>query len=165
MIENEPETKENKREWGKVVEGQAISIETNKTSYAPEERIVLTILYKNVGQKSVDTLFTGNIFATYDIKVFLPDGKETQITNFKKQVCGDSITPRFPGYVSTSLTKPGEEKSRGDIPLSRYFDFSCEGTYTIIVQQKLLQDGNDKETLKAISNKLKITIDNHLEQK
>jgi hypothetical protein len=160
LMAAEPDAKSegSKKEWGEPVAGQVISIKTNGVEFAPEERIVLTVRYKNVGQKPVRTMFTGNEFATYDIDVLLPNGKETRKTLYGKRCSEESE----PGYVATSETQPGEEKSRGGIPLSRCFDFSLDGTYMIVVRQILLQRGKDGEVLKATSNKLKVTINSRL---
>lgn len=93
----------------------------------------------------------------------MPDGKATQKTLYGKRESGESNAPRPPLSFGGQDTKPGKERIRTDIHLSRYYDFSCEGTYTIIVKQSLLQDGDNKEPLKATSNKLKITVNNSLD--
>jgi hypothetical protein len=157
-VETNHKTRENKKEWGEPVEGQVISIATNGTEFAPETPILLTVWYKNVGPKPVSTLFTGNEFVMYDIKVVSPDGKEIPKTLYGK-LRSEAPTP---GYVATSETQPGEEQSRDGIPLSRCFDFSGDGTYTIVVRQTLLQRGKDGEALKATSNRHKITINGRL---
>jgi hypothetical protein len=163
--EPNPVRKESEKEWGKPVEGQAISIETNGVEFAPEDRIVLTVRYKNVGQKSVATLLTGNEFDMYDIRVLLPDGTETPKTLYGKLQSGESSSPQLPrNGDSVSFTQSGEENSLSGIPLSRYFDFSCDGTYRIIVKQLLDQRGKNGESLRATSNTLKITVSENAEK-
>jgi hypothetical protein len=147
---------ENHREWGGVVSGQMISIKANKIEYAAEERIILNVLYKNVGTKTGYILESG-IFVMYDIKILMPNGREAQKTAY-----GKAFEPIVIAGMTVTATKPGEEKSR-DIRISRYYDFSMLGTYTITIKQILYED--NKKMLYVTSNKLNITISDNDDNK
>ena len=49
------------RAWGKPVEGQAISISTERSAYAPGDRVVVKIRFKNLGTKDVRAGTSGNL--------------------------------------------------------------------------------------------------------
>jgi hypothetical protein len=145
------------RTWGTAVEGQALSAMTEKAAYAPGERIILNVSFKNVGREDVKIVQT-NPLALYHVSVLLPDGKPAPLTLFGK---GTANCPIFARSVGT--LRPGQETS-ATLPLSRLFDFTLSGKYTVSVQRGVWKDGAFSSTLKATSNKLEITIDNSLSQ-
>ena len=75
--------KGNKKTWGDEVEGQALSITTEKAAYAPAERIVLNVCFKNVGRRDVEVVIM-DPRRIYHIDVLLPDGKPAPLTLFGK---------------------------------------------------------------------------------
>lgn len=143
-----------KREWGEPVEGQAISIATEKASYSPGERIVLNVCFKNVGENDVPGVLTSPLHV-YRITVLLPNQKEAPYTLFGKAHLG------FPGGggASTSVLRPQEERC-AEIDLSRLFDMSRSGKYTVVATRSVWKDGAFNKSPRASSNKLEITLEN-----
>ncbi len=154
LFQSENETKDNKREWGKQIEGQEISIRTTKLRYAPEERIILHIIYKNAGKNPVITYSgTGR---HYEITVTRQDGKETPLTTFGKGAF-DRIFHRHIIQI-----QPGEDQET-DYLLSRIHDLTSDGKYTIIAKRTVGKDEKGKDIITITSNKLEITIDSNLD--
>jgi len=149
---------EAKREWGKELQGYAISITANKAVVAPGESIILTISLKNVGTEDMRIL--RQHLAHYDIEVLGPDGVKVPLTLYGERILEGS---RESGN-STTILKPGEESSVG-IPLNRMFDFTLAGKYAVSVQRAIWKGAPGIPTLKAISNKLNLTVDESLASK
>jgi hypothetical protein len=105
-------------EWGEPADGQSISIKTTKSAFGPEEKISLSITFKNRSTHPVKMQFTGNIFGTYEFSVEYEDGKATPQTALGKALASDPNK----GYMASREMEVGEECTR-DVPLSRYFDF------------------------------------------
>jgi hypothetical protein len=163
---------DDKREWGMPIESQSISIKTNKTIYAPEEPINLNVAYKNVGHDDVKYGIRAPL-AIYEINVYLPSGiyfiegdalkekKESPLTLYGRKLQDNS---NLIVSQSNKIIKPGEQRT-DELELSRIYDFSLDGKYTIIVKKKIRKHDNEKEITTVTSNKLEITIDNQIERK
>lgn len=148
---SEMETKVIEEEWGKPVDGLAISIKTDKHAYAPEERIVLKVCLRNVGQRSVTVLHNVNPLALYELNVSFSDEQPVPPTLYGQ---GRLDAPCF-GTTYAPL-KPAEEVG-DEISLGRLFDFSLDRTYTVSVTRALWQD--ERRMLRATSNVLTLTVD------
>jgi hypothetical protein len=151
-----PVHKDDGRSWGGPVYGQAISISTEKPAYPPSERIVLNICLKNTG--AVPVRFpTGDPLLEYRIKVLLPNGKEAPTTLRGRQ--------RFSigtGGSGSSVLRPGRSREMR-IDLTRLFDFSLPGTYTISVERTLLGPVSVEAPPRvAKSNQIKVVVDERL---
>jgi hypothetical protein len=156
IAQNEPKAAhlDAKREWGKAVEGQALSIATEKTVYAPGERVVLNVAFKNVGQKivfiGVDYFFNSN-----SVKVMFADGKDVPLTSY-----GKLYAKRKGGSGFTFDAKPGEYLHI-EIELNRMFDMTLAGKYRISVQRNITRENKELEE-KATSNEIEIEINESL---
>ena len=162
------------RAWGKPVEGQAISISTERSAYAPGDRVVVKIRFKNLGTKDVRA-GTSGILNDYELAVSISEGA------FRKRTIAAergviSLIPengqvphtlfgkaklealRHGGFFGGVL-KPGEYRSAA-IDLTRLFDMSLEGKYVISVQRRVW-DGKEFRK-KATSNELEVAIDGRL---
>jgi len=142
--------------WGKPVGGQAISIAAERTVYAPGAPVLLTVVFKNVGQQDV-RIIERNLLATYRIRVLLPSGTGAPLTLFGKTRyanCSD-------GSASVSFLKPGEQE-RARFAISRLFDLSLAGKYTVFVQRHVWTPGNNTSTTEVTSNRLELAIDDTL---
>jgi hypothetical protein len=137
--------------WGAAVDGQALSVATTKTTYTPGEPIVLSARFKNIGPNDVKVVqaYAPKI---YHLEVLYPDGKSAPLTLFGK---GTSESP-FAGR-SVATLKPGEE-TRAELELSRLFDFTVAGTYTVSAERSVWKDGVFSSKVKARSNELKIAV-------
>ena len=142
-------------EWGKPVGSQAISISTPQEAYAPGQPIVLRLNIRNVGKVLVD--FTKKYTLDENrISVQLPNGKPAPLTLYG--------TERFSRSHSNGTSgrhlKPNQVAC-DDIELSRLFDFSLEGTYTVSVEREdfEVKDGQVSQQGKVSSNRLRISVD------
>jgi hypothetical protein len=143
------------RAWGTAVEGQAVSIATPKAAYAPQGPVALRVCFRNVGRQDVKAA-RGNPLGTDLVTVLLPDGKPAPLTLFGKR----AIKPDSSKAVET--LKPGEETC-DEVGISRLFDLTLAGNYTVSVSRPVWKDGTVSSTLKATSNKLQITVDQSLD--
>jgi hypothetical protein len=163
---------ESKRKWGTAIENQAISIITNETNYAPGDTIILNIVFKNVGNMDIKTV-NRHPLAMYNITVLLPKGVLLQRDNTIKEIKESPLTlygQRMNDNLnainmrSIIILEPGDQIC-DNLELSRIYDFTLEGKYTIIVNKEIWKRDNEKEFTTVISNKLEITIDNQKERK
>ena len=146
-----------KRKWGTAVGGQAISIATEKAAYAPEEAIVLNAVFKNVGQDDV-YVTEALLLDMYRLTVLLPSGKEAPFTLYGKRAYENWRD----GFRRRIILKPGQQK-RVEFALSRLFDFSLAGEYTVFVQRDVLKQGGKEFSMsKATSNRIKVIVDDSL---
>jgi hypothetical protein len=113
-------------DWGKPVGGAALSISTAKTTYSAGERIVLDIELKNVSHRDVWT-WSRSVWNAYSVSVLLPDGKESPQTLFARKHVGVWLGSRFHNTIH-----PGQSVFLR-LHVSRLYDFSLEGTYTLSV--------------------------------
>jgi hypothetical protein len=148
-------SKADKREWGKAVEGQTLSIAADKAAYTAGDRIVVTTTWKNVGRKDVEIWGIGPL-ATYEVKVLLPSGKEAPLTLYGQKHA--AARKARADVIGGGFLKPGEEDS-SSLELSRFFDFSLSGKYKVSEQRFVRRDPTSKETLYAVSNEITITVE------
>jgi hypothetical protein len=142
----------NGREWGRTIDGLAVSIATNKRVYAPGEQIILNVLLKNVGHERVHLTETAPL-GSYRPIVLLPDGKESPLT-LRGRVLTDSALGG--GSASGAVLEPGACRCV-EFVLNQLYDLTQGGKYVVSVRRVLF--GNAK----AIpSNRLEITIDESL---
>ena len=139
--------------WGTAVKGQALSISTEKAAYAPGKPIVLSVCFKNFGREDVEVVKTAPL-GIYRVDVLLPDGKKSPLTLFGTQ----REDSEGEGSKTIGALKPGEE-ARVELELSRLFDFTVAGKYTVSVERAVWNDGGFSSTVKAVSNKLEITVE------
>ena len=142
--------------WGDPVYGQAISISTGKPAYPPSERIVLNICLRNTG--TVPVRFpTDDPLLEYRIKVLLPDGKKAPTT-----LRGTQRFSIGTGGGGSSVLRPGRSREMR-IDLTRLFDFSLAGRYTISVERTLLGPVSVEAPPRvAKSNQIKVVVDERL---
>lgn len=150
---------ESKRKWGKETQGHAISIIAKNEVVSPGEPIILTISLKNVGTADIRVLETAPL-AAYDIEVLGPNGEKVPLTLYGKI----SLESNREGSRSVSILKPGAESSV-EIHLNRMFDFTIPGKYTVSVQRAIWKADTSPQKLKAISNKVNLTVDESLTSK
>jgi hypothetical protein len=146
-----------KRQWGEPLNDQAISISTEKGEFAPGEKVILDIRYKNVGREDVQTWLTA-WFAVYDIEVSDWNGKSVPLTRYGQR---RMETHRMIGGVSSSPLHPGEEIDLR-INLTRLFDLSNEDTYTVVVKRRLDFYDRKREEGVIVSNKIEIRVRDRL---
>jgi hypothetical protein len=159
-IQSNPEKdKEIRRVWGKPVGGQAISITTEKVVYAPEEAIILEINFKNIGHEDVRVIEESPL-EMYKLIVLLPNGKEAPFTLYGKNANENWRD----GSKAIFVLKPGMQR-RVTFMLSRLFDFSLAGKYSVSVKRDVFKYEKVESISEAISNKLEITVDDRLEHR
>ena len=94
----EKDEKEATRVWGEAVEGQAISIATQESTYTPGEPMTLNVQFKNVGSNDVKALGMAP-FDIYKVTVVLPNGKNAPYTLFGKDYLGIPKGDSFSGVI------------------------------------------------------------------
>jgi hypothetical protein len=121
-----------KRHWGKTFGGGlAMSIATDKSTYAPGERVILDLLLRNVGESDVN-VSSLDMFLGFRIIVSLPDGKTVPYSRWGKQR-RTSANEREGSRFGAPFA-PGQQLEC-KINLSRLFDFTEEGKYRIVVNR------------------------------
>ena len=150
----QPAKKPDERAWGIPLNGQALSITTDKKTYAPLEPIILTIFFKNVGQKPVRVTEDNAFLNDYDIKVRQPDN----------DVCPWTAYGRRKHEVMTTATRGFNLEPGGEriciLPLNRLFDMTRDAVYTIMVGRNvILANGG---VFMAVSNRLEVKVDESL---
>lgn len=154
----EPRTTEETSETrGPPVKGQAISISTEKATYAPEEPIVLRVRFENVWQEDVRVVHRHPL-DVYQLKALFADGKEVPWTLRGKRDLDASTL----GSRSMADLRPGEAETV-ELKLSRLLDFSLDGKY-IISARRLVWEGGvpGSYPVEVTSNTLHITVDEKL---
>jgi hypothetical protein len=141
------------QDWGPAVYGQSVSITTDRSAYAPGERIILRMHLKNFTNDEVRALSWRNPHV-YRLSVSLPDGKPAPLSLYGEKYFSERSSGVFGGEL-----KPGQTRSL-DVELSRLFDFSLEGKYAVSVERYVhtLKDRKDGSPATATSNRLEITV-------
>jgi hypothetical protein len=168
------------RHWGKPVEGQAVSIATDKSAYAPSERIGLNIRFKNVNKTDLPIRWTYPL-QLYEVSVSLVEGPHRRAL-YDTEEGPTRVLPDSGHVPHTLYGKLKYESSRGGsvssvklkpnnyreswIDLTRLFDMSLEGKYVVTVWGPVFKDGGfwrkNGVLQRTASNDLEITIDGRL---
>ena len=134
--------------------GAGISISTENAAYAPGKTIVLSLCFRMWERRTCRSRAVSSL-AVYKVTVLLPDGKQAPLTLF-----GQGAS-RPPGSIGVEGLKPGNEISTR-LDLTRLFDFTLPGKYTVVVQRPVSKDRTFVAALNATSNKLELTVDESL---
>ena len=119
------------RAWGRTAEGLALSIATEKRTYAPGEQIVLNVLLRNFGETPV-LLIEQNPLWSYRPTVLFPDGKKAPITIHGKTVSEDDVGSGI--SECGHLLEPGEMRCV-EFVMNKLYDFTRSGKYTVSVRR------------------------------
>jgi hypothetical protein len=110
----------------------------------------LEAILKNVGNEAVYFVDAAAFdIRMYELTVLLPNGEKAPLTLYGKRYC----ERRGEGSAMSSMFQPGEEKGT-QFALSRLFDFSRSGKYTVSIKRTLFS----KIMQKVESNELEITV-------
>ena len=143
-----------KRNWGKVVGGLAMSICPERQAYFAGDLIKLDVALKNVTHHDVQTVSAAPLQTYRRISVSFEDRRNAPKTLFGRLSLGAG-----PGSRSNYVLHAGEEL-RVRLALSRLFDFSLAGKYTIVVEKPVLQPGRPPENAPhLVSNTITLTIE------
>ena len=153
--------------WGDAVDGQAISIATEKDVYEASERIVLTLRIKNVGEAEVPIRYP--VPFEYDLRVLLVDSPHAKAIDRRnapvvplkgavpRTLYGVLQLERLGSTTGASAAlKPGDHRAV-QIDVNRLFDMSVAGKYTISAQRHVWKSRTSLPS-KATSNTLEIAI-------
>jgi hypothetical protein len=145
------EKKPDARKWGQAINEQMISIATDKDRFAPGDRIVLSVLYRNAGNRDVHVAdIWGGSRYTYDVR---RAGKRVPLTQFG-EVYGDLPAGSAGGDLGAG------QQVGFSINLGRILDFTLAGRYTIIVKKPMFP--RDPKTPVLTSNEVVIEVDERL---
>jgi hypothetical protein len=145
-----------KREWGETIDGQAVSIATDKSEYSPGERIIVDILYKNVGEKDL-TISNLRLFTGFELVVLLPNGKPVPLTRFGQK----HLTNSRSGSESSLVLGPGQQ-IEFQLNLTRLFDLTTGDKYKVIVVRKPLLGIPTEKQPTMVSNTIGIFVNERL---
>ena len=152
---------EEKRAWGKPVEGQSLSIATEKSIYAINEDIVVSMRLKNVGRGVVvdprQVRVTHKAWE-YCFNVVRQSGETVPMTELGRAWFDPNTLPmperRFGGRC---VLKPGGFFGR-DVMLDWYFEMGRPGRYIVQAKWKVVADGGRLSLLQVLSNKLEDSV-------
>jgi hypothetical protein len=152
---------EEKRAWGEPVEGQALSIATEKAVFACGEDVVVQMRLKNVGRTVVVDprhVCVAHCALYYSFSVTLPNGAAAQMTElgrvwFQPREWGSGDHPM--GW--TGRLEPGECFGER-VSLDSYFDMTTPGKYIVEAKWKVVANGGRLSLLQFLSNKLEHSI-------
>lgn len=134
---------------GEAVGGLTITVEIPRLSYRAGESILLKVTLKNVGQKEL-RFRQSTPYAMYDIMVKTENGTEIPKTRFGQKHAWGAAFPK-----SFLTLGPGEEHSVS-LPISRLFDMTLAGKYSIVVSKKIPTQDSGAATVFAPSFKIRI---------
>lgn len=166
--------------WGKVVEGQAISIgvkepnsiETEKAAFATGEHIDLQFCLRNFGKNDVVRPYEagGGLegLCGYSLRLALPNGKAIPMTARGKESLEQDVNrsqmPFATSLVPSGLViRPGESATIR-VELTELYDLTRAGTYFVSARRRLVKPGgrlSDPPVLsdvEAFSNTLEIIV-------
>jgi hypothetical protein len=143
---------------GKVVNGQELSISTDKRIYAPGETVLLTANLRNVGERVVETWGTGTLL-DFQLTVVSPDGTELPMTPYGKNLSAMRGSLR----ESSVRLQPGQQNSVR-IALNRLYGVGLAGKYEVFAKRRIIAGYSHRkvEMCEIISNRLEIKIDDTL---
>jgi hypothetical protein len=146
------------REWGQPVGGQAISIAIEKKDCITGDKVILNIAVKNMSDHDVRSRVSGPL-DLFKIRVSFPDGRDVPLTMWGRREVLDAAG----GSLSDRTLHPGEQISVR-IMLSRLFDLSLGGKYTVMAKTKVIVDTKARKIATANSNSLQIEIDDRFKE-
>ena len=147
-----PQAQESQNEtWGDAANGYQILVESNKSQYSRGEPIKLSITTKNVDSTAAPMLF-GPITEVFAIRVKSPANQISPRTLYGDQQAGAWISGN-----GTWLSSQ-ESHTRRVEDLSRCFDMTLSGVYSIDVRLKWAARAGGKETIETVSNPITLTI-------
>ncbi len=121
-----------------------LTVEMPKRLYQVGAPIPLTVRLMNMGQKEVQ-LRQSTVYTMYDITVRDEDGTEMPKTRFGQKQAWGAAFPK--GFIRLT---PGQEHSVS-LPISRLFDMTLAGKYTIAVSKAIATRDSDKVRVSAPS--------------
>jgi hypothetical protein len=139
-------------QWGEITEGLAISISTIKPGYKKGEAISLNIAMKNFDEDPVP-IVVRSIWIDYAIKVLFEHTTEIPKSTYALQ----KIEAAGEGRRATSELKPGEILHES-LELTKAYDMTVPGTYTVIVSRETYQKGKLDRYAVVKSNELTIKV-------
>ena len=126
LAEEEEKAKAEEREWGEEVRGLRLSIqlkEYDKKEYGP---VTLSIVVKNVSENVVNYI-APSLFFDYGLTVKDSKGDEVPLTRY-----GERIRNSGEDFKRALVNLKPEEQKEYTLVVSRYYDLTLPGTYTIV---------------------------------
>jgi len=146
-------------QWGETTEGLAISISVAKPSYKKGEAISLNIVMKNFDEDPVPIVIRStwivirSTWIDYSIRVLFENTTEISKSPHALQ----KMEAAAEGRRATSELKPGEILNES-LELTKAYDLTQPGTYTVIVTRATYQKGKLDQYAVVASNELTIQV-------
>jgi hypothetical protein len=147
------------RKWGEPVEGQALSISTERLVFTSGDRISLNIRVRNVKDQKVEVNYDAYMRPQFifSVQVKFSDGRPVPLTQQgQKELRAEA--ERGMGSGRGVALRPGEETNFGDVVLTRLYDLTLAGKYTVSAKMKVLKPGDEFAKTDALSNNLEFTV-------
>jgi hypothetical protein len=137
-------------EWGQPVEGGTLSCSLDKNKVRWDQPVHVTVVTKNVGSRAL-VIHAGEPWATYEFQLWDPQG-EVPRTRFAKRIEGDRREAS-----GITLEVPPGETIVAELPVSRLFDLSERGKYTLEAARTVYGQGVNR-LVRLVSNRVSFEI-------
>jgi hypothetical protein len=141
-------------DWGVTVDGLRVKLTSDKSSYAPMEAILYRVELQNVGQNEAIISNFEEGLDEYSVELIFSNGKSVPLTLWgKREIEG----PNEGGGPGATLKK-GETKVVEGKNLTRAFDMSLDGRYTIVFHRRVLSPIDTSKLIVLTSNSVTILV-------
>jgi hypothetical protein len=147
-------TKDSPNQWGAPVQGYRLRLVTDSDQYRVGEPINLHVILQNITQRELPV----GHFAVFlsELNVYLPTGGHAPLTLWGRGLA-DSLTVYLGANPMMHLA-PGESKTVDFAVVTRAFDMTLEGQYTIVVDRKLQSQFDPDASIDVFSNSIVIKL-------
>ncbi len=141
---------------GEAVEGQALSLVSDKRVYAPGERVVIGIRLIDVG--AADAFGSVCPISRPTLTVSSSGGP---VPKTRRALAVHSDAAHVDGSGITFTLKPGESRDE-QVDLNLVYDMTVAGKYRVRAKRKVQTAAGDWSPTECVSNDLEITVDDSL---
>jgi hypothetical protein len=142
-------------QFGPVCDGLQIGLGSEKATFAPGEKIAVTVVVRNSSDHEVWWGDEG-VYRDWDIVLKDPQGKEPPLTALGVKWRQIRRPPIYLSSGRTLILKPGEER-RDAFVLSDLYDLSNTGKYTLRVGSNEIDPPKDAKLLRSMPFDLTIS--------
>ena len=125
VAEKEEKTEVEKREWGKEVDGCRVSIQLKDYDEKKYGLVTLSLIFKRTGERRV-RFEEPSLWTHYNLTVKNAKGERVPLTRYAEHLVRQS-----PDRKTVLVELPPDGQREYLLPMSRYYDMTLPGTYTI----------------------------------
>ena len=134
-----------------LVDGVELTTASEQEAFAPGETVRIQFVLRNCTPKAIDLADSGPVFS-YIIEVLNDQGRSVALTAQGAQL--EEMRRSTSGH---GLEIPPGETHADEVELSRWFELSKPGRYTVRAARRLFPTGYD-DPVRLVSNILTITV-------